>query len=62
MFDYETRPYIHIMQVEDVSAKNAGYTLGQVPFDIGMMFIMGLLYRVVAYLLMRFGDRKIIAE
>eukprot|EP01033_Poteriospumella_lacustris_P015814 gene15814-11317_t len=59
LFDYETRPYRHIMDVTR-SADDGGYTLGRVPLDLALMFIMGIFYRVLAYIAMRFVDRKII--
>lgn len=62
IFDIETRPYKHIMQVVAVSAHDGGYHLGRVPTDLGIMFVVGILYRVVAYIIMRIGDRKIIAS
>jgi ABC-type multidrug transport system permease subunit len=59
LFDYETRPYRHIMDVTS-SANSGGYTLGRVPLDLALMFITGIFYRVLAYIAMRFADRKIV--
>lgn len=59
IFHYETAPYRHIMEVAR-SAENGGYTLGRVDLDLGLMFLVGILYRLLAYVAMRYADRKII--
>eukprot|EP00455_Lapot_gusevi_P045018 TRINITY_DN5716_c0_g1_i14.p1 TRINITY_DN5716_c0_g1~~TRINITY_DN5716_c0_g1_i14.p1 ORF type:complete len:849 (+),score=122.53 TRINITY_DN5716_c0_g1_i14:76-2622(+) len=51
-YDLETSPFAHIFRVHTVSAPIFGYTLGRYAFDIGMMFIIGVIYRIVAYLLL----------
>mmetsp|Transcript_11058 Transcript_11058/g.11928 ORF Transcript_11058/g.11928 Transcript_11058/m.11928 type:complete len:117 (+) Transcript_11058:327-677(+) len=60
IFSSETEPYIHIMEVIDVSAKNGGYTIDRVNEDLIFMFLVGIFYRFLAYLCMLFKDRRII--
>jgi ABC-type multidrug transport system ATPase subunit/ABC-type multidrug transport system permease subunit len=61
LFSVETRPYRHIMQVDE-AAERLGYTLDRFSLDLFLMFIVGVLYRFIAYGCMRRVDRKILVK
>lgn len=61
LFDRETRLYTHVMQV-DSTAQRLAYTLGRFDVDVILCCLMGNLYRVVAWLLIRWIDRKVVAS
>eukprot|EP00455_Lapot_gusevi_P045021 TRINITY_DN5716_c0_g1_i5.p1 TRINITY_DN5716_c0_g1~~TRINITY_DN5716_c0_g1_i5.p1 ORF type:complete len:859 (+),score=112.28 TRINITY_DN5716_c0_g1_i5:76-2652(+) len=52
LYHLETAPFTHIFRVHEVSAPIFGYTLDRFGFDIGMMCLIGMIYRLVAYLLL----------
>jgi len=54
---YETLPYRNMYMVEEVSAPLFGYTLDRFGYDIGMIMLIGLMYRVIAYLLLIYSNR-----
>eukprot|EP01040_Poterioochromonas_malhamensis_P002992 gene2989-3179_t len=60
IFTKESEPFLHIMEVKDVSAHNAGYTLDRVTEDFVYMFLVGLFYRLIAYICMLHKDRRIV--
>jgi len=51
-FHAETLLYRDLFLVEDVSAPLFGYTLDRLPFDVGMILLIGAAYRVIAYFLL----------
>lgn len=60
IFTKESEPFLHIMEVKDVSAHNAGYKLNRVTEDFIFMFLVGLFYRLIAYFCMLYKDRRIV--
>ena len=52
LFTLQSLPYRHVMRVADISAPLWGYTLDEYPLDLGLMFVIGTLYRTFAYFLM----------
>lgn len=51
MYSESITPYSHVYMTE-ISAAEWGYTLNRVPFDLGMAVVSGLVWRVIAYILM----------
>jgi hypothetical protein len=61
LFTVETAPYTHVMSVAR-TADQLGYTLDRFPTDMALMFLIGLFYRLIAYLFMRCSDRKLLTK
>ena len=55
-FDQNISPYAYLYQIDD-AASSVGYTFGQFGLDMGMLFVLGTAYRIVAFLGLRFLDR-----
>ncbi|KAJ2998064.1 hypothetical protein HDV02_004889 [Globomyces sp. JEL0801] len=49
-YSNEVVPYRGIYQVDDISAKLTGFVLERPWFDLGMMFVIGGVLRVIAYI------------
>jgi hypothetical protein len=58
LFNEEVNMVRHVYQVDDISAKNWGYSLDRYGMDVGMMIVIGFVYRVIAYLLLIFLNRR----
>lgn len=56
-FSQNLLPLKHLYVLE-LAAEYVGYTLGQYTLDIAMLFVIGLVYRVVAYLGLVLLNRK----
>ena len=58
MFSYETALLTHVMDVAG-AAERLGYVRERVTADLAIMFSVGMFYRLVAYVIMRWNDRKL---
>lgn len=56
-FHSETLPYRTLFLVEEVSAPLFGYTLDRFALDIGLACAIGIVYRIIAYILLIRIDR-----
>ncbi len=57
-FDAETSGYRELFMVEEISAKLFGYELNRFAMDMGIAFLLALVYRVVAFGLLLLVDRQ----
>jgi ABC-type multidrug transport system ATPase subunit len=55
-FDKNVSPWKHLY-ILDIVTDATGYTLGQFSLDVGILFLLGTAYRVVAFLALRFHNR-----
>ena len=56
-FTQNVKPYAYLYQI-DMAAKSTGYTLDQFGLDLGMLFALGSLYRVLAFVGLRVFNRR----
>eukprot|EP01119_Soliformovum_irregulare_P019516 TRINITY_DN6197_c1_g1_i1.p1 TRINITY_DN6197_c1_g1~~TRINITY_DN6197_c1_g1_i1.p1 ORF type:complete len:781 (+),score=218.38 TRINITY_DN6197_c1_g1_i1:3-2345(+) len=56
LYNEETQLFRHIYQVENLSAPAWGYSLDRFGFDIGMMFVSGMVYRILAFVALYVAD------
>ena len=59
LFGVESAPFAHVMSVER-TAHDLGFNVGRFGLDMFLMFIIGIYYRLIAYAIMRFADRKLL--
>jgi len=57
LFDQQTIPFRNVMQVDQISAPIWGYTLDQYGLDVFLILLIGIVYRILAFLLMIFTHR-----
>jgi len=57
-YDAETRRFRNLYRVESVSAQYFGYTLDRFALDLGMMAILGVGLRVLAFFLLILTNRR----
>ena len=55
-FTQNVKPYAYLYQI-DMAAKNTGYTLDRFGLDLAMLFALGSLYRVLAFVGLRVFNR-----
>lgn len=55
LFSLAVTPYSHVYRVED---EPYGYSIGNVSVDLVMMFVLGLVFRILAYLALRYTNRQ----
>lgn len=58
VYSEEVSPFKHFYQVEKISAPTFGYVLDRYGFDVGMLVVIGTVYRVIAFLLMILLNRR----
>jgi hypothetical protein len=58
LFNEEVHMVERVYQVQQISAPHWGYTLNRYAFDVGMMLVIGFVYRVGAFLLMILMNRQ----
>ena len=58
VFSQEVEMVRHVYQVDEISVKHWGYGLDRYGMDVGMMIVIGFVYRVIAFLLMIFLNRR----
>ena len=56
-FTQNVKPYAYLYQI-GMAAKSTGYTLDQFGFDLAMLFALGSLYRVLAFVGLRVFNRR----
>jgi len=56
-YDQNVSPLGYLFQIE-VASKAVGFNLGRYGFDMVVLFLLGLLYRIVAFLGLRFLNRN----
>lgn len=56
-FTQNIKPYAYLYQI-DMAAKSTGYTLDQFGLDLAMLFALGSLYRVLAFVGLRVFNRR----
>jgi hypothetical protein len=56
--DSETSGYRDLFMVEEITAPLFGYTLNRFAMDIGIAFLLAIVYRIIAFFLLLVVDRQ----